>query len=111
MRRLSIPHRHRASPGGVDKSNGRYVHYDTYEEKQKWNAAYDKVQVPLVAQWSNLRILARELASLKEGDIIPLNPKRLNQVEVQLEGTTKFIGRLGSLDQKAAVQLKERFKA
>ena len=25
----------RASPGGVDKSNGRYVHYDTYEEKQK----------------------------------------------------------------------------
>ena len=82
-----------------------------YEEKQKWNAAYDKVQVPLVAQWSNLRILARELASLKEGDIIPLNPKRLNQVEVQLEGTTKFIGRLGSLDQKAAVQLKERFKA
>ncbi len=80
------------------------------QAKQEWNSAYDKVKMPLVAQWSDLRILARELLELKKGDIIPLDPKRLNQVEVMLAGQTKYIGRLGNRDQKAAVQINERFK-
>ena len=80
-----------------------------HEDKQKWNTAYDKVKLPVVAQWSDLRILARELLELKKGDIIPLDPKRLNQVEVQLAGHTKYMGRLGNLDQKTAVQINERF--
>ena len=80
------------------------------EEKQQWNTAYDKVKLPLVAQWSDLRILARELLELKKGDIIPLDPKRLNQVEVLLADQTKYIGSLGSRDQKTAVQMNERFK-
>ena len=71
---------------------------------------YDKVKVPVVAQWTDLTILTHELLHLKEGDIIPLDPKRLNQVEVQLAGLTKYIGRLGSLDKKTAVQIKEHFK-
>jgi flagellar motor switch protein FliM len=81
-----------------------------HEQRQHWNNAYDKVRVPLVAQWSDLRILARDLLHLKKGDIIPLDPKRLNQVEVLLAGQIKFIGRLGNLENKVAVQLKERFK-
>ena len=50
-------------------------------------------------------------ASLKQGDIIPLDPKRLGQVEVQLAGHPKYTGRLGSLDQKVAVQINEHFKS
>jgi flagellar motor switch protein FliM len=79
-------------------------------EQVKWKHMYDKVKVPLVAQWTDLTILTRELLYLKEGDIIPLDPKRLNQVEVQLAGLTKYTGRLGSLDKKTAVQIKEHFK-
>ena len=82
-----------------------------YEVEQvKWKPMYDKVNVPLVAQWTDLTILTRELLHLKEGDIIPLNPKRLNQVEVQLAGLTKYTGSLGSLDKKAAVQITDTFK-
>ena len=81
-----------------------------HEQKQHWNDAYDKVRVPLTAQWSDLRILARDLLHLKKGDIIPLDRKRLSQVEVQLAGETKFVGYLGNLNDKVAVQLKERFK-
>ena len=33
---------------------------------------YDKVTVPLVAQWTDLTILTRELLHLKEGDSIDL---------------------------------------
>ena len=76
----------------------------------KWKPMYDKVKVPLVAQWTDLTILTRELLHLKEGDIIPIDPKLLNQVEVQLAGMTKYTGSLGSLDKKAAVQIRETFK-
>ena len=75
-----------------------------------WNTAYDNVRVPITAQWSELSIMARDLLKLKEGDIIPLDPNRLGQVEMRLGGDTKFVGRLGSLDDKAAVQINERFK-
>ena len=80
------------------------------KESQQWNTAYDKVKLDMVAQWSGLRILARELLELKKGDIIPLERKRLNQVQVQVAGQTKYIGSLGSLDQKTAVQINEQFK-
>ena len=49
--------------------------------------------------------------ALKEGDIIPLDPKRLNQVEVQLAGLTKYTGSLGSFDKKTAVQIRDTFKS
>ena len=75
-----------------------------------WNTAYDNVRVPVTAEWSELSIMARDLLKLKEGDIIPLDPNRLGQVEMRLGGDTKFVGRLGSLDDKAAIQINERFK-
>ncbi len=75
-----------------------------------WNTAYDNVRVPVTAEWSELSIMARDLLKLKEGDIIPLDPNRLGQVEIRLGGDTKFVGRLGSLDDKAAIQINERFK-
>jgi len=77
--------------------------------KVNWNTAYDNVKVPITAQWSELSVMARDLLKLKEGDIIPLDPKKLSQVEMRLGGDTKFVGRLGSLDEKAAIQINERF--
>ncbi len=76
-----------------------------------WNPAYDHVKVPVTAQWSDLAITAGDLLNLKPGDIIPLDPKRLRQVEVRMAGNPKYMGRLGSLDQKAAVQINEQFKS
>ncbi len=76
----------------------------------EWNDAYSNVNVPVTAEWSDLSIMAKDLLNLKKGDIIPLDPKRLGQVEVNLAGNTKFIGRLGGLENKAAVQVNKYFK-
>ena len=83
---------------------------ELWHAKVNWNTAYDNVRVPITAQWSELSVMARDLLKLKEGDIIPLDPKKLSQVEMRLGGDTKFVGRLGSLDEKAAIQINERFK-
>lgn len=82
-----------------------------WTEHVDWNPAYNHVKVPVSAQWTDLSVTARDLLNLKPGDIIPLDPKRLGQVEVQLAGHPKYTGRLGSLDQKAAVQINEHFKS
>jgi len=76
-----------------------------------WNHAYDNVKVPVSAQWGELSITAGDLLKLKRGDIIPLDPKRLGKVEVQLAGKTKFIGRLGSYEKKTAIQINDYLKA
>jgi len=81
-----------------------------HKARQEWNTAYDQVNLPLVAQWTDIKILARKLLELKKGDIIHLDRDRLNQVEVQLAGQTKYIGSLGNLKQKTAVQINKRFR-
>lgn len=73
-----------------------------------WNPAYDQVKVRAVAQWPDIPITTRDLSNLKEGDIIPLDSERLRNVEVTLAGKPKFRCRLGSLDQKCAVEIVER---
>ncbi|MSU43422.1 MAG: hypothetical protein EXS22_05200 [Pedosphaera sp.] len=73
--------------------------------RQPWNPAFAKVNVRVTAQWPDIPVLTRDMLTLKEGDIIPLEPERLSRVEICLEGKPKYIGRLGSLDQKCAVQI------
>lgn len=84
---------------------------DHWHSHVDWNVAYNNVNVPVTAQWSELSITAQDLLNLKKGDIIPIDPKRLGQVELNLAGNTKFIGRLGGLDNKAAIQINKYFKA
>lgn len=76
--------------------------------RQMWNPAYDTVKAKVAAQWPDIPITTRGLSDLKEGDLIPLDPERLRDVELTIAGKPKFRGRLGSFDQKSAVQIIER---
>ena len=69
--------------------------------RQMWNPAYDLVKAKVAAQWADIPITTRGLSDLKEGDLIPLDPDRLRDVELTIAGKPKFRGRLGSFDQKS----------
>jgi flagellar motor switch protein FliM len=71
----------------------------------RWHPALDAVPVPLSAGWEGLRITAEQLAHLKVGDVLPLEPQRFNEVEVRLARVPKFVGRLGAARQARAVEL------
>lgn len=73
-----------------------------------WNRTYDNVKMRVAAEWTDLPILTRDLVNLKEGDIIPLKPERLGEVEVTLAGKQKYLGRLGSMENKCAVEIVSR---
>lgn len=78
---------------------------------QRWNPALAHVCVPVVAEWQNLRLTARQLATLSPGDVLPLSPEQSNDVKVRLASVTRFHGRLGSAGDRLAVQLTSVLKS
>jgi len=70
-----------------------------------WNPSLAHVRVPVVAEWQNLRLTARQLTGLKPGDVLPLSPDQSNDVKVRLARVTHFNGRLGTAGDRLAVQL------
>jgi flagellar motor switch protein FliM len=77
----------------------------------QWNPALSHVRVPVVAEWQNLRLTARQLATLTPGDVLPLSPEQSNDVKVRLASVTRFNGRLGSAGDRLAVQLTSVLKS
>jgi flagellar motor switch protein FliM len=68
-----------------------------------WNRRFDEVPVPVTAVWDDLEFTARQVASLKEGDILPLDPGSARQVKIRLANLPKFQGRLGTTEGRWAV--------
>jgi flagellar motor switch protein FliM len=77
----------------------------TRAAKPKWNAQFDEVKVPVVAEWHGLKMSAGEISRLKVGDMLALDPACAAQVHLRLSRVPKFIGRPGTTGGKWAVQL------
>ena len=69
----------------------------------RWNHNFDDVPVPVTAMWDDIKLTARDIVNLKVGDILPLDPKSVQQVKLRLADTPKFEGHLGTTDGKWAV--------
>ena len=70
-----------------------------------WKAKLDDISVPVSAEWSGLEMTARELATLKPGDLLRLDPRVFSRITVKLGGLPRFHGRLGTQAQRWAIQL------
>lgn len=73
--------------------------------KFKWNAEFDDVPVPLIAEWQGLKLSAGSITRLKAGDVLMLDPSCAAQVQLRLSQVPKFIGRPGTRAGKWAVEL------
>ncbi|HKX60451.1 MAG TPA: FliM/FliN family flagellar motor switch protein [Verrucomicrobiae bacterium] len=69
----------------------------------KWNRRFDEVPVPVTAIWDDLELTARQVANLREGDILPLDAASPRQIKLRLAEVPKFQGRLGTSNGKWAV--------
>ncbi len=73
----------------------------------RWNADMNEVMVNLTAEWNGVEMTARELASLKTGDVVLLDPRFAQDLQLSLASVPKFTGRLGTRGAKWAVELTE----
>ncbi|MSR42845.1 MAG: hypothetical protein EXS19_02270 [Pedosphaera sp.] len=71
----------------------------------RWNKVYDNVRLRVSAHWPHIEARARDLLNMKVGDVIPVPPDHVNKVQISLAGLPKFVGRLGSADNKCAVEI------
>lgn len=71
----------------------------------KWNAEFNDVKVPIIAEWHGLKMSAGDVTRLKSGDVVMLDPQCAAQVHLRFSHLPKFIGRPGTCSGKWAVQL------
>lgn len=69
----------------------------------RWNRNFDEVPVPVTAMWDDLVLTARDVAHLKPGDILPLDPRSVQRVKLRLADMPKFEGNLGTTGGKWAI--------
>ena len=80
-------------------------------KRATWQPAYDRISVPLRAEWQNLELTLREVASLRPGDIIEMPNTIFSETRVLLNNTPKFIGTVGLDTDHVAVQLTRKLPA
>ena len=74
----------------------------------RWNPELEQVPVSLTAKWPGFEVSARQLAGLRVGDLLPIDPESVQRVEVRLANVAKFTGRLGTLGPARAIELRSR---
>jgi flagellar motor switch protein FliM len=76
----------------------------------KWDSRFDEIRIPMKAEWPAIRLSARQLTRLKEGDLLEWDPELANKVRLRLADAVRFVGRLGTKNKNWAVELTEVLK-
>ncbi len=79
--------------------------FSSSQKKGEWHPAYERITVPVRAEWSALEIAMREVISLRVGDVVELPAAIFHETRVLLNGVPKFTGTVGLDSDRVAVQL------
>jgi flagellar motor switch protein FliM len=74
-------------------------------KRAEWQPAYDRISVPVRAEWQAFDLAVREIASLRVGDVLELPQTQCQETRLLLNGQAKFIGTVGLDTDRVAVQL------
>jgi flagellar motor switch protein FliM len=75
------------------------------EKHPAWQVSYDRITVPVRAEWQAFELSLREIFSLRVGDVLEMSATCLQETNVLLNGTPKFTGTVGLDTDRVAVKL------
>lgn len=81
------------------------------DKRAAWQPAYDRIAMPVRAEWAAFELSLREIVSLRVGDIIEMPATICSETQVLLNGTAKFTGTVGLDTDRVAVQLTRKIPA
>lgn len=93
-----------------------------YENKEKeinqeivgaeklWQESFDRVNIPVTAEWDADSLTVKEVAHLRPGDVIRFPKTVLNETRVRLSNTCKFRGEVGLDNNQVAVRINEKLE-
>ena len=73
----------------------------------KWTQNLEKVPMTMQACWPSVKMPTRALMGLQVGSVLDLKAEDAERLELRLGRTVKFRGRLGTREQKWAIQITE----
>lgn len=79
----------------------------TKEDEAFINRRIQKTRVPLIFELGKTQILLKDLVKLREGDVIKLNKKATEKLEVKVGNKTKFLADSGILGQNLAAKIEQ----
>jgi flagellar motor switch protein FliM len=74
-------------------------------KRAEWQGAYDRIAVPVRAEWDAFDLTLREISSLRVGDVLEMPQAMCSDTRILLNGTPKFVGTVGLDSDRVAVQL------
>ena len=75
------------------------------EKVPSWQKSYDRITVPVRAEWQAFELSLREITSLRVGDVLEMPATLLQETSVLLNGTPKFNGTVGLDTDRVAVKI------
>ena len=78
---------------------------ESVENHPAWQASYDRITVPVRAEWQAFELSLREIFNLRVGDVLEMPASHLQNTAVLLNGTPKFTGTVGLDTDRVAVNL------
>ncbi len=76
--------------------------------RAEWKPIYEHITIPARAQWRAFELSMREICSLRVGDVIEMPAGLVEQTQVTLNGTAKFMGTVGVENDRVAVKIAKK---
>jgi len=76
--------------------------------RAEWQASYDRITVPVRAEWEAFEITLREVTQFRVGDVIEVRPSVCAETRILMNGTPKFVGTVGLDTDRVAVQISRK---
>ena len=77
-------------------------------KRAEWQPSYDRITVPVRAEWDAFEVTLREVTQLRVGDVIEVRPSVCTETRILMNGTPKFIGTVGLDTDRVAVQISRK---
>jgi len=88
----------------------REINPDIVGSKRSWKESFDKVDIPVKAEWDADSLTVKEVAHLRPGDVIRFPKTILGDTRIRLSNTRKFKGEIGLDKNKVAVRISEKLE-
>jgi len=95
----------------LDADAGKQPKSKPAPSSPKWNRVFDDVNIKVTADLPTLKITTRELANMKAGDVIPLDPEILQNLSVSLAKKQKFLATAGRCESSWAARITKVLEA
>lgn len=76
--------------------------------KPQWQPVYERINVPVCAEWDAFELTLREITALRVGDVIEMPASIIDKTRITLNSVPKYEGSVGLDSDRVAVKLNRR---